>query len=170
MRGPTTLHNPAGQQGFSLLEIIVVVAIIGVMVSVIGVSIGKDADRLARLESERFQIIVNEVRDEAVLAGQNYFLELDDDASSYQFTAAVGANRDDHLLRPRKVERGVKLSWEVLDDITQDDEGESEPERALISPLGEITPFRAEFEGDEFTYLVFVDDQNKLVREEKNSF
>ena len=45
--------------GFTLIEIIIVVAIIGIVVAFVGVKISRDADRLARLESERFQAIVN---------------------------------------------------------------------------------------------------------------
>jgi general secretion pathway protein H len=163
---------PANRQdaGFTLIEIIVVVAIIGIMVAMMGVSMSRDLDRLARLEAERFHLVVNDVRDEAVLSGESYFLEIDEDSASYRFESIRAGGGDAQLLRKRGLKTGVKLEWEVLEQFNADeDEDSNTPPRALISPLGEITPFSARFTGDESAFEVFVDEENRLSRREKNS-
>lgn len=148
--------------GFTLIEIMVVVAIIGVMVAMLGMSMTRDTDRLARLEAMRFHAIVNEVRDEAVLSGEAFLLSVEESAASYFFSGIVAnrdTSRDDGLLRRRQVEGGVGVRWEVLDNLDDNDEKVA---MALISPLGEITPFEMSFIGDQNTYLVFIDEQNQL--------
>ena len=155
--------------GFTLIEIIVVVAIIGVMVAFLGLSLSRDTDRLASLEARRFHAIVNEVRDEAILAGRGFLLIVDEDSGSYFFNS-VQANRqvsfDDGLLQRRNLEPGVTLQWQVFDQI--DDQNDTPP-RVLITPLGEITPFSTSFIGKENTYLVLIDERGNLVlNTEKN--
>lgn len=145
----------------------VVVAIIGTMVLVIGVSMSRDSDRLAKLESQRFHAIVNEVRDEAIISGESYFLIVDEDSGSYRFQAARSdrANpSDEGLLKARRLEQGVALRWDVFDLIEEDfNDSDVEP-KVLITPLGEITPFETKFIGDEMTYEIFINDENQLSR------
>ena len=160
--------------GFTLIEIIVVVAIIGVMVAVLGVSLSRDSDRIARLESKRFHVVVNEVRDEAILAGQAYFLLVDENRNNFSFTGVGQASQssyDDGLLKPRVLEKGVSIKWEVFDllENNESNEAKTNKKKVLISPLGEITPFEAWFEGDEIAYVVFVDDRGQLARREEKA-
>jgi general secretion pathway protein H len=169
--------NNKNAQGFTLIEIMVVVAIIGTMVALIGVSMTRDTDRLARLESERFHAIVNEVRDESILMGQSFFLEVQAKEGRYAFEGVLGNQQigyDDGLLKPRQVEQGVELRWEVYAQFDgegddEDDDDKTEGPKVLISPLGEITPFVVSFIGDEVTYEVFIDEESQLARRDKKS-
>ena len=158
--------------GFTLIEIIVVVAIIAVMVAFVGVSMGGDGDRMANLEAKRFQAIVNEVRDEAILSGESFILMIDERSHSYQFEGARGQknpNASEGLLRLRQLEAGVELQWDVFERIDEDDDIKP---RVLITPLGEITPFSTSFLGEDNTYLVFIDKNGQLARrvDENNLF
>lgn len=151
-------------RGFTLIEIIVVVAIIGIVVAFVGINMARDTDRLARLEAKRFHIIVNEVRDEAILTGSNFILMVDDKALFYDFEAQIpelNSVSNDGLLSRRSLEQGVELSWDVF---AQND---SDSAQVLISPLGEITPFNIGFIGSEQRYHVFVNDEYQLEQEIK---
>lgn len=147
--------------GFTLIEIMVVVVIIGLLVALLSVNLSRDLDRLARLESERFMAIVNEVRDEAIIAGESYILTVDNSKSTYRFsgTREGSSAGTDSLFKERFLQEGLKLDWEVFDDV--ETEGLS---NVIITPLGEITPFDARFVGDDSEFHIVVNDENQLER------
>jgi len=153
-------------KGFTLIEIMVVVVIIGLLVALLAGSLSRDLDRLARLESDRFMAIVNEIRDEAIIAGESYILTIDDNHSTYKFSGARegGTTETDGLFKQRSLQEGVKLDWEVFEDV--ETEGQS---NVIITPLGEITPFDARFVGDDSEYHVLVNDENQLERSDAKS-
>lgn len=164
---PVSNHQSSG---FTLIEIMVVVTIIGVMVAYLGISLSRDFDRLASLEAKRFHAIVDEVRDEAILTGEAYLLMVDKSSSTFSFAGARSdrqTNYDDGLLKQRTLEKGVAVDWEVFDQF---DEDEDHDPKVLISPLGEITPFEVTFTGELNEYIVFINDDGQLERRvEKNN-
>ena len=155
--------------GFTLIEIMVVVTIIGVMVAYLGISLSRDIDRLASLEAKRFHAIVDEVRDEAILTGEAYLLMVDKSSSTFSFSGVRSdrqTNNDDGLLKQRALEKGVTVDWQVFDQF--DDDEEYDP-KVLISPLGEITPFEVTFTGELNEYIVFINDDGQLERRVEKS-
>ncbi len=142
------------------------VIIIGVMSAVVVSSLGGNNDRAARLQANRFIAVVNEVRDEAIIAGDNFALIVDDDEGTYRFesTRSQDAAAGDTLLKSRVVDKKVTLDWQVF-DVFEDDQ-DLEP-KVLITALGEITPFEARFEGTELSYIVQVDQEGQLERIDK---
>ncbi|MFT6408472.1 MAG: general secretion pathway protein H [Arenicella sp.] len=156
------------QSGFTLIEIMVVVIIIAVMSVAVVSSLGGNNDRAARLQANRFMAVVNEVRDEAIIAGDNYALIVDDKVGSYRFESmrsqAVAVT--DSLFKNRLVDKKVTLDWEVYEVF--DDDNETDP-RVLISSLGEITPFEARFGGTELSYVVLLNDEGQLQRLDQKS-
>jgi len=163
------LSTKSRNLGFTLIEIIVVVAIIGIVVAFVGVKISRDTDRLARLESERFHAIVNEIRDEAIIEGVSYVLEVDDKAFTYVFRPYGKSDEIlDELLAERGVEPGVKIEWDVLEAVNNED-GDKEEDVVLITPLGEITLFDMAFRGDDYEYHVFINEDYQLERKEEKA-
>lgn len=161
-----TLHHK--QSGFTLIEIMVVVIIIAVMSVAVVSSLNGNSDRAARLQANRFMAVVNEVRDEAVIAGDNFFLLVDDSAGTYRFESTRSQQQAvaDTLLKSRSVDKKVTLDWEVYEVF--DNDGETE-ERVLITSLGEITPFEARFKGTELSYDVIVNQEGQLERVDKKA-
>ena len=150
-------------RGFTLIEVMVVVVIIAVMAAILIGNLSRDTDRIARFESERFIAVINEVRDEAIIAGENFLLSVDDRANNYQFSAlrtTRNPTQDDGLFDTRGVNKEIKLDWEVFDQFDGEDEA-----KVLISSLGELTPFKIRFAGDDNDYYVFVNEENQLERE-----
>jgi len=111
--------------------------------------------------------VVNEVRDEAIIAGESFLLFVDVRANNYQFSA-VRASRnltqDDGLFNTRGINQELKLDWDVFEQFNDD----TEP-KVLISSLGEMTPFNLRFAGEDNDYYVFVNDENQLEREVKDA-
>ena len=110
-------------------------------------------------------MIVNEVRDEAIISGESFILYVNE--TSYLFEAARtgSAKRNyDGLLKRRVIQEGVELDWDVFEDVDDDSE-----DRVLISPLGEITPFDARFIGDDVEFHVLVNDENQLEQSTENA-
>jgi len=146
----------------------VVVAIIGIMAALLAFNIQRDIDRLARLESQRFMAVVNEVRDESIIAGEAFIMLIDKKSGTYRFDGTRDGRslaQDDGLFKTRSIERGVKLDWDVFaqNDDDSDDDADKGP-KVWISPLGEITPFDVRFGGEDEDYHVFVNDENQLER------
>ena len=163
--------SPVSARGFTLIEIMVVVVIIAAMAAFLVSNLSSDADRIARLESEQFIVVINEVRDEAVLSGQAYILSLDESTQQYSFeplnlptNSQDDANSSDELLNTRTINQQIRVTWDVFEHI----DDELEP-AVFISSLGEITPFNARFGGQDNDYYVFVDDENQLVREVRDA-
>jgi general secretion pathway protein H len=157
--------------GFTLIEIMVVVVIIGLMASFLVVSVAQDLDRLARLESQRFMAVVNEIRDEAIIAGEAFVMVVDKKSRTYSFNS-LRENRsiaqDDGLFKVRAVKKGLDLDWDVFEQFEQETNDDSAPQ-VFISPLGEITPFDVRFGGEKLDYHVFINEENQLERRSERS-
>lgn len=143
----------------------VVVVIIAVLATFFVGSISSNPDRTARLESQRFMAVVNEVRDEAIIAGELFLLAVDEKEGRYAFNsprADRSIAQDSGLFKPRSIKPSVKLSWQVFEQFDDDQDTESGAPQVLISPLGEITPFELRFSGEQIDYKVFVNEDNQL--------
>jgi general secretion pathway protein H len=145
----------------------VVVVIIAVMSVAISLSFGDTSDRAARLQANRFIAVVNEVRDEAIIAGQDYALVVDEKSQTYSFQAARANGRSpvgDVLFKTRKIEPNVEIEWQVF-EVFEDDK-ETKP-KVLISSLGEMTPFELSFGGKSVSFTVFLNDDGQLERRDR---
>ena len=164
------MKQSQAQQGFTLIEIIVVVAIVALLATVVTVSIRSNGDRHARLQAQRFMAVVNSIQDEAIISGGYFALSINEDSGVYRFEAlhdSAISNAGAGLMRPRQVTHDVKLNWEVLESLPNDD-AEQAPQ-VLITGLGEITAFEARFGGDERDFVVFVTEQGVLDLREENA-
>ncbi|MGK0375654.1 MAG: general secretion pathway protein H [Arenicella sp.] len=157
------------QSGFTLIEIMVVVIIIAVMSVAVLTSLDGNNDRAARLQANRFMAVVNEVRDEAIITGDNFALIVDAKVGSYRFQSTriqKQAAPADTLLKNRLIDKKVTLGWEVFEVLESDVDTEV---RVFITSLGEITPFEARFQGTDLSYVVLINQEGQLQRVDKRS-
>jgi len=71
------------QKGFSLLEILIAMAIMAIMVAVAFPNLGKSSDKLAKQEILRLVAAIELVRDQSIILNQEYGLNIDE--KGYQF-------------------------------------------------------------------------------------
>ncbi len=126
------------QQAFSLLEILIAMAIMAIMVAVAFPNIGQTSDKLAKQEVLRLVAAIELVRDQSIILNQEYGLNIDEDG--YQFlvlredeennssgskrsnksdpTATSNDNNTDDKDNSAKSKDKVKtIRWEAIEDI-----------------------------------------------------
>lgn len=150
------------QTGFSLLEIMIVVVIVGIVVSVASLSLGiLSNDRDLKIEADRFMALAEVAQDEATMQGREFGIELM--TAGYRFVeydALAGRWADipgDDILRLRALPEDVEFELYLEDKriVLDDDPAEfDDPEsldtrtsaqnyspHLLIYSSGDATPF-----------------------------
>ena len=138
--------------GFTLLEVLVVVVIIGILTSMAVISVNVlGGDHEMQQEAERLQAILLQTREDAILQSRDIGLRLDE--TGYEFLAYDGrverwnAVADDPLLRTRTMPDGLRLSLRLEDRNVQLKPRAPATERDPIQPQvilqasGEQVPF-----------------------------
>jgi general secretion pathway protein H len=147
----------AADRGFSLLELLVVVAIVGIFVGAVVLAMGVASDnRDAEQEGFRLRSLLGLVREEALMQSRDFGVLFTESAYrfltyDYQQLAWVEPTRD-NLLVERSLGNSLRMSLFVegrqvaLDFAAADDDDEDEElePQILILSTGEMTPFRAE--------------------------
>jgi general secretion pathway protein H len=105
-------------RGFTLLEVLVVIVIVGIMVSVATISIGTiGRDNQVQDEAERLQSIMNQASQEAQLQGREYGLLVDSDGYEFFiFDAKLQTWQpisDDELLTSRALPEGLLIKLKL---------------------------------------------------------
>lgn len=135
------------QSGFTLLEIMVVVVLIGILTSFAVMRIGGDDDRPER-EARRLAAVLDAATDEAVIQAQELGLRLDDDGYTVVQLDGNGwdadAFRHDRALAPHTLPGDLALSISTDDLPGERTPGDDDDlPHILILSSGEVTPFEA---------------------------
>ena len=152
------------QRGFSLLEIMVVVVLIALTVTLVGLNLNRDLDQIAGLEADRFAKLLEHLRDESVLTGKSYAIEVDEQKKIYRFLESSEKwlpVKDYDLLRPRRFPEFLAVKMDVFRKGENDSAG-----LLIVQGLGEITPFRLTLAGDEYLHIVKLDDSFNVMVEQ----
>jgi general secretion pathway protein H len=181
---PCIRHRSAG---FTLLEMLLTVFLIGLMIGLVAIKIDRNADDIAKLEARRFVALVDHLRDEATFTGLPMGIEVSRTDGRYRFWEL----RDKwtqidkvEVLRERVVPDPIIIELRLLQEKkgsehdqsaqqTQEGEAKQEPNATpknlvLVEPNGIIRPFIASFKGDQHRFVISLDNEmNPVMSDEK---
>ena len=145
--------------GFTLLEVLVVIVIIGIIASMAAISVNVlGGDHQMQQEAERLQAILVQAREEALMQSRDIGLRMD--GTSFEFLEYDGRNErwrtvvGDPLLRERTLPEGLRLSLRLEDRDVRLEPRQPETDQNPIQPQvillasGELVPFDIGFARD----------------------
>jgi len=178
------------QKGFTLIEMMVVLVILGVIVSMMVASLNTDKiNEHMEIEMVRLQTLLTLAQEEAILQGQTLSLAISENTYRFDLLAEDDtwtAIDDEKIFRERTVVTGtsfalvidnikkealsegfkLKLSSEDEEEKDQDEEDEDKYQRIIIEASGEVFPFelilRTEDETVEFKLISGDDGKHKI--------
>lgn len=153
-----------GATGFTLPEVLVVVAVLALLVSLVTVRFVPDTRQSLHEEATRLAAVLSHAHDQAVLTGAAFAWQ--PDANGYRFVRRdpdrVWRTVDhDAALRPRTLTAGVQLATVDAPERTT-----NATPVIVISPTGASGPFRITLALDEHRLLVTSDGQGRPVVED----
>ena len=144
-------------RGFTLLEILIVVFIIGIVLSLVSLTIAPSEGRALSQEAKRIYLLMEMTREEAILNTQEMAFAVTGEGYAFQKFSAEGwqSLEDDSVLKERTLPEQIRMDLSILGEevdlagIEQAEAEAQEGEEAEVSVLsrifflssGEVTPF-----------------------------
>jgi general secretion pathway protein H len=128
--------------GFTLLEVLIVVLIIGIVLGLAFLSIREDPGQRVQTEVRRFAALVTLAAQEAVLQSRETAVELRRDG--YRFLTLQNGEwvePDDKVLRNRELPEDMELRVRIEGADTARGAGAQQDPRIYLLSGGEMTPF-----------------------------
>lgn len=142
--------NPC-RNGFTLIEILVVVVIISIVASMALLSINPGHGRESREEAERLAALIKLAGQEAIVGSRELALEVAKDGYRFlEYRDQQWTAFDDNILRPREMPDHVRLETYIYGGMASENENHDDTlPRIFILSSGELTPFKIVVRSDE---------------------
>ena len=147
--------RPESCGGFTLIEIIVVMLIIGIVLSVISVNLSPDRESAVREEAQRLALLLQTAQQEAILQGKVLAVALEREGYAFQilnekleFKPLDG----DEVLRVRLLPPGIVISGVDIEGAPENND--KDPPRLILLPTGELPAFTITFSRDKIRWQV----------------
>lgn len=142
-QSPITNHQSPLSNGFTLIEILVVVVIVGVLVVAVTLAFGTvGVERSLEREGERFRALVAYACNRAELGGRDVGIHVD--AGGYAFSRsglAAWQRESDGELRPRRWTEGLRVTLSRDGRALDDARADAAVPQLVCFASGELTPF-----------------------------
>ena len=149
--------------GFTLLEVLVVVAVIAIVVAMVGLNVGGDAARRVKDEAQRLALLVQTAQEEAVLQGAVVILMASEDHYEFLKPGKDGKPeplQGDEVLRRRQLHDSIVIDESEVSGIPA---GRSPA--LVFLPTGEFEPFRIVVRGRDSAWTVSGDEDGSVLAE-----
>jgi general secretion pathway protein H len=151
------LPNTLSCNGFTLLEIMVVLVLIGIIFSFAVLSVSRnDQDEAMKRETHRLATLIDMANDEAVIRGQEFAIHFTEHGYAFLVLQIEGWQelQDDRLLKSYKLPEGISVRIEVEGEppgLGQPDKKaeDTRTPQVYILSSGEMTPFSATFQAEQ---------------------
>jgi len=129
----------AGNKGFTLIEVAVVMLVIVIVLGIVSVNLEPDRDSIVRDEANRLALLLQTAQQESILQGkviavvverQGYYFLVMDDKSEFKPLS------QDDVLYPRSLPQDV-----VISSVDIEGASDTEKPRLILLPTGELSVF-----------------------------
>ncbi len=148
---PMPASSAGRAAGFTLLELMVVLVLVGIIFSFAMLSMGgDDVAELMEQEARRLETLLTLASDEAIIRGEELAIRFGEDGYEFMVLATGGwQTANDGLLKGYRLPPGIELYLDVSEDLPVPDEQEerdgTELPQVFILSSGEMTPFSVTF-------------------------
>lgn len=137
----------SARAGFSLIELLVVLVLVGVVMAAVTLSLGSRPERLLENSARRLDALVRLACERAVLTGVDIGWRFEPEGWRFGFLRAqgwqvIGDDQGDEL-RPRSWESGVEFALR-RDGLSIDPAADPAQPQLVCLASGELTPFELE--------------------------
>lgn len=154
---PESSPTMQSQRGFTLIELMVVIMIIGLLITMAAMSVSTSSDKGLETEAKRFATLMKLASDESVMNVRPIAAQIAQ--QSYQFSIGGEVESEDPIFRPREVSDHIHLNVTVEDEkVDFESMEEGSFANIYILPSGEMTPFSVIFYQDDGAAYEIVGD------------